>query len=269
MTQKRLCVLGNSHVASMKEGWTSAVAGWQTLHVDFAGCLKNGMASFGARDDGKMGPLDPEAGPEFCTLSTTQDFIDPEAYDAFLLVGMRFFPACLIRNYPLFAAPGSRNLDIAEQFVSRETLEAALWDELQHGMTLHVARELQRRTEAKIFIAWQPFLSERLTEIEWRRDLYAPILDCKDGRFIRSIMRRVDDRLALEGFGALHQPLDTLRKGVMTGRTWSDGSRLFRNGTAEEHRSLDVFHMNGKFGTRCWSAWLEEGPLPEALGLAT
>lgn len=255
---KRICVLGNSHVAALKDGWSGAAP----VQADFFGCLKEGMASFGELD-GKLGPLDPEAAAFFKNIATTGDFVDPGAYDAFVLTGMKFFPNSLFRNYADFATPSTHNHVVARNFVSDATLVDAVWGELNGGMMLHAARVLRAKTDAPIFIVWQSFLSEVLMEIEWRAELYAPIVANKDGPFVQAIMAAVDARLQAEGFEVLNQPHETIEAGVMTKREYSEGSKQFREGGGQEHRALDVFHMNEAFGALCWQTWLAEGALAD------
>ena len=262
---KKLAVLGNSHVAALKDGWPPQTDAALHVHAEFFGCLKDGMKSFGLRGDGLMGPFDAEAARFFKGISTTGDFVEPDAYDAFLLAGMKFFPGTLIRNYASFACPDSRNQDTATQFVSTETLVAALWDELKDGMMMHVARSLRAQSDAPIFLMWQPFLSETLMQIEWRRDLYMPLLRNADGSFVRAVMDGIETHVRAEGFDVLRQPEETLCEGLMTAREWSDGSRQYRQGGGAEHRALDVFHMNAAFGSLCWTNWLETSALGDAL----
>jgi len=149
--------------------------------------------------------------------------------------------------------------------VTRDVLEAALWDDLKSGMMVHVVRTLKQATEAPVFVIWQPFLSEGLNKIDWRKDLYAPILENKDGDYVTDIMAGVDARLEALGAQVLRQPAKTIKKGVMTAQKWSDGSRQFRAGSGAEHRELDVFHMNADFGEACWTDWLKSGALGAAL----
>lgn len=258
-----LCVIGNSHVAALKDGWPPLNGLAQHVRADFFGCLKDGMKSFGDVD-GKLGPREPEAAAFFKGIATTGDFVVPEQYAAFVLTGMKFFPNSLIRNYADFATPSTNNHDFARNFVSDETLIEALWDELKGGMMLHTARTLRARSEAPIFIVWQPFLSEVLMQIEWREALYRPILEAGDGAFIARIMAGLDQRLEAEGFQILRQPQETIKDGVMTDKMYSEGSKQFRKGGGGEHRALDVFHMNARFGRLCWERWFEQGALRAA-----
>lgn len=258
-----LCVIGNSHVAALKDGWPPLTELANHVEADFFGCLKDGMKSFG-EIDGKLGPRDPEAGEFFKGISTTGDFVQPDRYEAFVLMGMKFFPNTLIRDYAEFATPSTHNHDVARNFVSDAALIEALWDELEQGMMLHTARTLRAHTNAPIFLVWQPFLSEVLLQIEWREAIYRPILEADDGPFIQKIMAGLDERLQGEGFQILRQPEQTIAQGVMTHRKYSEGSRQFRAGGGSEHRALDVFHMNAQFGRLCWETWFEEGALRSA-----
>ncbi len=258
-----LCVIGNSHVAALKDGWPPLTEYVDHVHADFFGCLKDGMKSFG-ETGGKLGPLEPDAAAFFKGISTTGDFIEADRYEAFVLTGMKFFPNNLIRSYSDFATPSTHNHDVARNFVSDETLETALWDELKNGMMMHTARTLRKHSNAPIFLVWQPFLSEVLTQIEWREALYRPILEAGDGMFIQKIMAGLDRRLQAEGFHVLRQPEETITQGVMTARKYSEGSKQFRAGGGAEHRALDVFHMNAAFGRLCWQTWFTQGALRAA-----
>lgn len=254
---KRLCVIGNSHVAALKDGWPLANGLAQHVQAEFFGCLKEGMKSFAVLAGGKLGPSEAEAAAFFKDIATTGDFVEPGRYDAFILSGMKFFPNGLIRNYADYATPSTHNHQSARQFVTDATLEQALWDELKDGMMLHTARLLKQHTDAPIFIAWQPFLSDSLSDIDWRDALYRSIVENSDGAFIQRIMHGIDMRLEAEGFKVLWQPKKTVLEGVMTHRSYSVGSRQFRAGGGKEHRALDVFHMNADFGRLCWETWFK------------
>ncbi|MGH1579165.1 hypothetical protein [Planktotalea sp.] len=258
-----LCVIGNSHVAALKDGWPPVDEAAAHVRAEFFGCLKDGMKSFG-EVEGKLGPRDAEAAEFFKGIATTGDFVEPEKYDAFVLTGMKFFPNNLIRNYANFATPSTRNHQSARNFVSDATMVEALWDELKNGMMLHTARTLRAHSDAPIFLVWQPFLSEVLTQIEWREALYRPILEAGDGAFIQRIMAGLDRRLEDEGFQVLRQPQETICEGVMTEKRFSEGSKQFRKGGGSEHRALDVFHMNADFGRLCWKTWFSKGALRAA-----
>ncbi|MGB7317200.1 MAG: hypothetical protein WBC85_04465 [Planktotalea sp.] len=258
-----LCVIGNSHVAALKDGWPPLTGFADHVHADFFGCLKDGMKSFG-EIEGKLGPLDPEAAAFFKGIATTGDFVEADRYEAFVLTGMKFFPNNLIRDYANFATPSTHNHETARNFVSDATLEEALWDELKSGMMLHTARTLRAHTNAPIFIVWQPFLSEVLTQIEWREAMYRPLIAAGDGAFVQKIMDNFDARLEAEGFQVLRQPKETIVDGVMTRKSFAEGSKQFRKGGGAEHRALDVFHMNADFGRLCWETWFAEGALRSA-----
>ncbi|WP_139816205.1 hypothetical protein [Planktotalea arctica] len=258
-----LCVIGNSHVAALKDGWPPLDGLAHHVRADFFGCLKDGMKSFG-EVGGKLGPCEPEAAAFFKGISMTGDFVVPEQYEAFVLTGMKFFPNYLFRNYADFATPSTNNHAFARQFVSDETLIEALWDELKDGMMLHTARTLRAHTDAPIFIVWQPFLSEVLMQIGWREALYSPIIEAVDGAFITRIMAGLDQHLEAEGFQILRQPQETIKDGVMTDQRYSEGSKQFREGGGGEHRALDVFHMNAAFGRACWEHWFSKGALRRA-----
>ncbi|RMH43079.1 MAG: hypothetical protein D6688_09535 [Alphaproteobacteria bacterium] len=261
MKPLRLCVLGNSHVATLKTGWEKAAGALEGVEAAFAGCIGAGMASFDIVD-GRLGPREPEAAAFFRDISDTGDFIDPAEFDAFLLVGMRLVAEPLIQNYAAFATPSTHNHDTAPHFVSDGCMADAFWSALEQSSMLHVARTVRRVTDKPVFTAWQAFLSEGLMDIEWRRQRYQPILANKDQPFVHDMLAEMDRRLVAEGYRPLHQPKSTISKGIMTKAAYSRGSVRFRKELIHEHREEDVFHMNADFGAACWKAWARDIQAP-------
>ncbi len=250
----QICVLGNSHVAALKGGWHDGANENVDLRPDFYGCLASGMASL-TYTNGKLGPSDPKAAEFFRNISGLGEFIDPNDYDAFILCGMGMYPTAIFNNYASFATPTSNNRT-APHLVSDECMKETLWEDLERSMMFHCARLVRSVTDKPVYIAWQAFLSEKLFEIEWRRDQITPIIENKDQIFVQKAMESVEDRLTDEGFTFLKQPDHTIADGIMTRAKYSRGSVLFREELTKEHRENDVFHMNSDYGRACWDTWV-------------
>ncbi|WP_270728975.1 hypothetical protein [Shimia sp. Alg240-R146] len=249
---RQICVMGNSHVAALKGGWEDGNAPREDFVPTFFGALSDGMATLDVVD-GKVIPRDTKAADFFCKISGKNGGVEPEIYDAFLLVGMGMFPTPVFNNYRAFATPSTRH--DAKQYVSDSVIADTLWEGIDASMMMHCARLLKRVTDKPVFLAWQAFCSESLFDIEWRAMQMQPILDNGDQPFVRLMMDSVEERLRAEGFEVLNQPEETLRDGIMTKAEFSRGSVLFRAENPKAHRENDVFHMNSLYGRTCWNRW--------------
>ena len=249
---RRICVLGNSHVAALKGGWEAGKTP-DNLKADFFGALSDGMASLSCIE-GKLIPKEPEAAEFFCKISGKRTGITPEDYDSFLLCGMGLFPVCVFNNYNRFATPSTRNTK-APHYVSDACMDDLLWDQIDRTMSVHCARLVRKSTDAPIYLAWQAYWAETLLNIAWRAEQMGQLLEYGDQDYVHARMRTIEDRLGEEGFSFLHQPAETITKGIMTKARFSRGSVLFREGLNRPHRDNDVFHMNSDYGARCWQAW--------------
>lgn len=251
MTRK-ICVLGNSHIAALKGGWAEGGA-HARFTPDFYGALGKGMASL-AFIDGKIIPQDAEAAEFFCNISGEQNGVDPDNYNAFVLCGMGLNLTPVFNNYNSFASPSTRQYN-PDHFVSDACLQDLLWDHVSRSMMMHCARLIRRVTDKPIYLAWQAFFAEHLFEIEWRAAQIGPILENNDQDYVVNQMRLVNERLSTEGFQILLQPSETVSQGIMTKVEFSRGSVLFREGLDKPHRENDVFHMNAQYGVQCWQSW--------------
>ncbi len=251
---QRICVMGNSHVAALKGGWSEGAPVRNDLELDFFGALSDGMFSLGLVD-GKLEPLEPEAAIFFRNISGLGTGVSPEKYDAFILCGMGMFLTSVFKSYELFATPGTRKTD-APHFVSDACIHDLAWDQIDGSMMMHCARLVRSVTDKPVFLVWQAFWSETLFDIQWRRDQMKPILKNGDQAYIRTAMADTGGRLTDEGFAVLTQPEHTVADGVMTKAEFSRGSVRFRQSMDQKHRENDVFHMNSAYGRACWEAWL-------------
>ncbi|KPA21855.1 hypothetical protein shim_17400 [Shimia sp. SK013] len=249
---RKICVMGNSHVAALKSGWEDGDVAGKGFVPTFFGALSDGMATLDVVD-GEVIPRDTKAADFFCKISGENTGVKPEIYDAFLLAGMGMFPTPVFNNYRAFSTPSTHH--DAPHFVSDAVIADTLWEGIDGSMMMHCARTVRRVTDKPIFLAWQAFCSESLFDIEWRATQMQPILDNSDQPFVRLMMDTVEARLKEEGFEVLNQPDETLRDGVMTKAEFSRGSVLFRADNPKAHRENDVFHMNGIYGRTCWNSW--------------
>lgn len=254
MKMKSICVVGNSHISALKGGWELIKDEYPSQQIRFFGGLKKSLMGLD-NIDGKLGLHNAEDAEFFKKISGTDDFLNPDDYDVFLLAGMGLYANAIINNYWNYATPSTKNSVSAEYFISDEAYEDMFWQEVNDGMMLHVARTIRKVTKKKIYISWQPFLSEQLFQIEWRAKLFEPILANDDYAFIYRNMQIISQRLKDEGFDVLIQPAESITRKIMTKEDYSVGSVLLRPELNQKHKELDVFHMNAEYGKLCWQMW--------------
>ncbi len=254
MKTKSICVVGNSHISALKGGWDLIKDEHPQQQVTFFGGLKKSLMNLD-NIDGKLGLHNAEDAEFFKKISGTDDFLNPDQYDVFLLTGMGLYPNAIINNYWNYATPSTKNSVSAEYFISDEAYADMFWQEVSEGMMLHVARIIRKVTKKNIYISWQPFLSEQLFQIPWRAKLFEPILINDDYVFIHHNMQIISQKLKDEGFDVLMQPAESIFKKIMTKKCYSTGSMLLRPEFNQEHKELDVFHMNAEYGRLCWQMW--------------
>ena len=86
---KRVCVLGNSHLAAVKLGWNQRAAAHPDLHCDFFGAPKNGMAEV-AFEDGLIVPQNEAVRAAFAMTSGGRESVQLRDYDCVVAVGLGF-----------------------------------------------------------------------------------------------------------------------------------------------------------------------------------
>jgi hypothetical protein len=230
----RICVIGNSHAAALKNGLSKCECNNRRDVVFFASRgqtlrrlkLVNGILS----------PCGNKLAQSLQFTSGGHDEIDPSRYDAFVLCGLGFglryellgqtaYSSSFVRDYSLNRWRGSLCFDL-------------------HHLLRHV-------TAAPIFICPEPYLSESAVKMSKYASASGTSLGNLSGA-VRALSEYLQGNTVV-----VVQPQSTVVNSIFTAARFSEGSlRLAINSEdgRREHGSRDVTHMNDSFGSLMWHA---------------
>lgn len=247
----RLCVIGNSHLASFKDAWDAMADSVSDFRLRFFGAPARELASLGLRRDLRYGPKQPAGDPE------TEDLlqringatsIDLAQADAVLFVGRR--PAWAA----LAALIAGRDVDGLRRAGARQILSATAFDAILDAIVQGCLPGKAWRNWTTPRLLMMPTPAPSASCLTSERALYKPfqqIADAPDG--VAQIYRTCQDRLTAAhraaGITMIHQPGETLTPVFLTEKRWSVGARRLRNG--EPHLENDHRHMNAAYGALC------------------
>lgn len=220
----KICILGNSHLASIKQGWDrlQAEAGREGVSVRFFGSRQWGLRA--------LDLVGTELHPRNAILERDLTFtsgglkrIDLQSYDAFFLYGLMFPMPELHRGW------------------STAVKRQACKDTLSRSLAAELARKIRSAVDRPIYMGHNP-RPARQSEQRVAEDTmdYSSVCD-----FMQPEVKAL-------GADLVRQPLDTLESNRwFTQSHFSLGSVRLDVGdgiSSEAHPQSDVEHMNGDFG---------------------
>lgn len=218
----RLCIIGNSHIACLKTAWDLMAQDRERLTCTFFGSPGGGMQEL-QRDGSRLRPASSKLKRDMKFTSGGKDIIRLDDYDAFLLVGLRFFS-------PVF-----------DRRLSAAVSEAALRESFGGTLARRIAADIRGASSAPIFIGSTP------------RPLKAGVAAEND----RCYMTAAEVSAALtrtfhsEGFRFVPQPAETMRS------PWSTKAEFGTDAPRLDHTKAkvdakfdrdDTGHMNTAYG---------------------
>ena len=220
--KKKLCVIGNSHVAALKSGWEKMRDDFKDIEVTFFASAGKSLSCLELRG----ASLVPRNKPIAEILSFTSGGLSEVAipdYSAFLCYGLGL------------------QLPALDQRLSTACSNAVLRDALDQSLNLRIARMLRSATQAPIYVAHNPQqATSHEPEKTFPRQSYAT-LSRELGRLLEP------DALALAA-----QPASTLDDDWTTKSHYASGSVRLDTGRRTPNRAHpdnERVHMNGAFGT--------------------
>jgi hypothetical protein len=229
---KRICVIGDSHAASLKRAWDGMTA----LHDEFKlrfFCARGLELSGMVVDELRLVP-NSEALARTIRFTAGEDQIDPREYDIFLLYGL----GC----HPYFVQ--------TDVFHSQSTLTAALRDSAKPTLSFELLLRLRAITAKDIYVGHQPMEAAKADAPPEEVSVYA------------SSIRRMNDILYRPlRTTIVSQPLETIAGARFTHPSFSKGSRRLAVGDGldnEFHPDDDRVHMNDDYGSRWLTKFLKE-----------
>ena len=231
----RLCILGNSHAACLKDAWDEINADHPEIKTTFFAARGNRLS--GLEPDGRaLSPAGPdaEALAEYLRfISEGADRVAVEAYDLFLVYGLNL-------GFP----------DLA-RFHSSAVAQALADEHIDRSVNAILTSRLRSLTDKPIYVAHNPM---RTTPPSYGDPKpYVEVLALLQSRYTP--------------FDALFvpQPKDTRKGESRTLERFATGSRRLdvgRGGAA--HAASDNRHMNAEFGKHWLTSFLTRHLTPQS-----
>lgn len=242
----RLCVLGNSHIASIKLAWEADAAQHPGLTLDFVGAEGTVMRETGLVD-GKIAALTPKAQKAF-SITAGRSEIDLSAYAGFLLHGAGLQLSMLVGSQRAHRFYGQKVK--AENTLSYDYYLQACIDRFYNNTAAgYLLRMLLAGSEAPILVLPTPFPATTVLEDSRAPDhaMVRNIVGAGDQQLFLKLYRDLCRALSRGRVAVLPQPEDTIADGIMTEARFTKGSvSVLREG--REHGEDDHRHMNPDYG---------------------
>lgn len=221
----RLCIIGSSHVASLRNGWDRMDSATAGVEIVFFASLGNGMMALQPQG-GKLVPSRPNVARNMAFTSGGRKNIDPEEFDAFLIYGL--------------ALPVPR----LEPGISAAVVRQVVQDTLEQSGVAVLLGRLRQVTDKPVWVAPNPLELVRDGEATDRR--YRPYRDM--ALALAAAMDLPPERMLL-------QPAETFGPGLRTEARFGEGSvRLLPAAPGLgplAHPEGELLHMNADYG-RLW-----------------
>jgi hypothetical protein len=237
---KRICVIGNSHIAAIKEGWEIIKGDFPHLDITFFGAPSGKMNGLGVFN----GVLRPKHGREelreFLTVTSQGKSQIEGDYDAYLACGLGYsgsWIATLFKYYRTDPEPRDKR-----QPISAECFEHAVDGYFRKKLCMQTVQKLRRITSQPIGIIPTPFQSDHAEhpKVQFLRN-GASVQRVADG--FHAVSMKIAQEYRVRFF---FQPEETLASPLQTKEIYSRGS--VRLSTNEKHEEDEDSHMNGQYG---------------------
>ena len=225
----KICIMGNSHVGSLKRGWDGIHVEYPEKEIVFFAHRANGLDGLIVHD-GKLIPENEELAKAIEFTSGGKAEIDPVEYDVFVI----------------YASGATVNFTQSGFFYSKAVIQRSLTDFVEDTLSYKLLKKLRTVTNKTIYIGHTPLAAAmQLLSTTKPADYIAKI------RLINKVIYHpLNSELVL-------QPLKTIVNGNNTHPDFSKGSKRLAIGDGfdnEYHPEIDNAHMNDKFG----EIWLRE-----------
>lgn len=232
----RVCFIGNSHLAALRQGWNRL--GYGGVEIDF--CAARGAYWETFRLSGtRLSARHPTAKADLVRTSGSES-VDLSDYDVICVhaLGLGIFSATRAHVTHGFRPRATDTPHI----VSENAFRDALVDALSRTTSGKMVRAIAKAVDIPVLAVAQPCALETILEAG----------DVVNTLAIESGAEEALSRLTSEAASAaypcpvLFQPPETLARPILT--TGSFGTGSISMVTGEEHKKKDFLHMNADFG---------------------
>jgi len=227
----RICVLGNSHIATLKQAWD--IRPHKAHSLTFFGAVRDTLLGLRVRK-GLLIPDNDALADSLAFTSGGLRRIDPAQYDAFLVFGLCRKVHRQVENF----APG----------LSSAVLEQTLGDYWQARNLYRMAKRLARISKKPVYLGHSP-LEIRSPEMAVDQGDYPAFISASN----RLVFAPVNAEL-------LPQPPATVLGGLATPARFGIGSTRLADGRPRpnaQHPEGERCHMNADFGALWLGAFFD------------
>jgi hypothetical protein len=228
----RICVLGNSHAATLKHGWVTISPNYPEFQIIFFAGGGTSMSNL-VLEGNRLVPKSTELEKAIARSSNGRKTVEIDDFDAFILYGLRFHPF----------------IPIHERY-SAGCLNRAMAGTLEQSILWGLARMIRSVSDKAILVGHRPLIAGGTVQSRGYEDLYLR------GQKQLSEIFFYPSRLSL-----VLQPSDTIVNGKNTDPVFLEGAKRFHPGKRNDRTRMpegDRLHMNEKFGKKMLSSFLAE-----------
>ena len=245
----RLCIIGNSHLAAIKLGWSSIASEHPGIQPTFFGSPRATLRELHWR-----GPvLAARTEPVRRSLRLTsggQHEIDPRQFDAVLLCGLGFGLRQAAKLYQ-----SHRHLRLARppagiHLVSAACFQEALLGLMEQTVAVRLGRLIRQGCALPLLLLPTPMPSEDLLQSEMEDVIgwWKPVLQAGDEAALLAEHERACAALVPPFSRILPQAAETLASPMTTRRSFQQGGVHLTAGPSERPAEADATHMNAAYG---------------------
>jgi len=219
----KICIIGNSHVGSLKRGWNEIWADYPEQEITFFAQRSDGINDLVALN-GKLIPDNEKLVKALEFTSAGKKEIDPIDYDVFVIYG----------------AGANINFINDNQFYSSAVIKSSLIDLVTNTVSFAILKRLRNLTNKAIFIGHIPLVAAVEILSESTPSDYIARVELLNNLIYRPLRAEL-----------VLQPLSTIVNGNNTHPSFSKGSKSLAIGDNFDnkyHPDDDNEHMNDKFG---------------------
>lgn len=225
----KICVIGNSHVGSLKRAWDLIAPSFSEIKLTFFAHRAEGLSGLRI-DEEKLVAGDESLKKALEFTSGGSGKIDPVSFDCFLLYGL-----------------GAQSYFKVPSVFSEQVINASFNDVARHTLSFQILILLREITDKPIYIGHTPLKAAvKNKNISDNVELYLEGISMINDGFYQLF----DAKL-------VHQPCVTIVNGGYTNIDYTKSSKRLAVGYSNDdelHPGHEVVHMNDVFGR----IWLEE-----------
>jgi hypothetical protein len=248
---KRVCLVGDSHLAAIKSGWEIVGREYPEIEASFFGAPAEKSENI-AFESGRLVPKTEQAARYFKLTSGGQEFMSPADYDLIVLVGFGFSLGPVIRGYRSFRTDSQRYREGDFQLVSSAYFDEIAAYQLGETFGARLQREIRAASNVDVRCCATPMCC--VTALEEQEHYtangklqFAALRKATEWGDLESLAVAYESalsQLARGGVLALAQPEETREAFIFTSPEFSTAATKLGGSNTRN----DGIHMNSRYG---------------------